>query len=63
MSDHEITMMMIRLGGRFVATLGELWQMGDEVNRRTLKAAFPAYWAQYRDLAERWAAEHPTVTR
>jgi hypothetical protein len=63
MTDHEITEAMLRFGGSFVQHLGQLWRAGDEINRRALKAAFPAYWAQYRDLAERWAAEHPTVTR
>jgi len=62
-TDHEITEAMLRFGGSFVQHLGQLWRAGDEINRRRLKLAFPDFWREYKDLAERWAAEHPTVTR
>jgi len=62
-TDHEITAAMIAYGGSFVKLLGQLYRQGDEINRRRLKTAFPDFWREYGILAERWAAEHPTVTR
>ena len=62
-TDYDISQAMQRFGGSFVKLLGQLWQQGDEINRRRLKVAFPDFWREYRTLAERWAAEHPTVTR
>lgn len=62
-TDYDIAIAMQRYGGSFVRLLGQLWQQGDEINRRRLKVAFPDFWREYKDLAERWAAEPPTVTR
>lgn len=53
MNDYQITEAMIVYGGGFVHKLGWLFRAGDEINRRRLKKAFPAYWQQYAALAER----------
>ena len=53
MSDYEITGAMIKYGGSFVEALGQLHRLGDAINQRRLRLAFPEYWKQYSDLAER----------
>lgn len=50
--DTYVAEAMIRYGGSFVRTLGQLWFLGDENNRARLKAAFPDYWVKYLQLAQ-----------
>jgi hypothetical protein len=52
-SDLEIIDAMEMYGGSFIKALAIAWACADPINRATIKAAFPAYWRQYRDLAER----------
>ena len=49
--DGEIIVAMYGYGGSFVRALAEAWQRADPINQAKLRAAFPEYWAQYRDLA------------
>ncbi len=51
--DYAIANAMIRYGGSFVATLGQLWLKGDPENRRRIQATWPEYWQQYREMAAR----------
>ena len=57
MTDHDITEAMIRFGGSFVKALGQLYRLGDEINRHRLKLAFPDFWREYQDMAERLVAD------
>lgn len=50
-TDYEIIDAMIQYGGGFVAKLGHLFHYADPANQARLRAAFPEYWAEYRDLA------------
>jgi len=52
MTDYQITAAMMTYGGSFVSTLGKLFRMADERNMAKLKAAFPEYWDEYRELAQ-----------
>lgn len=56
-TDGDVTVAMYVYGGSFVSALGALWRLADDDNRARLKAAFPEYWAEYRDLAERKATK------
>lgn len=49
--EWETTEAMIRFGGSFVRALGQAFRVADAANTARLKAAFPEYWAKYRDLA------------
>jgi len=51
LTDFEITNAMYVYGGSFVSALGTLWRLADDDNRARLKAAFPEYWVEYRELA------------
>ncbi len=51
--DAYVAEAMIRYGGSFVRALGQLWFMGDELNRTKLKVAFAEYWIKYQSLAAR----------
>lgn len=56
MSDftaYEITEAMIQYGGGFVSGLGCLYRQADMSNQAKLVAAFPEYFAQYREFAAR----------
>lgn len=55
--EYEVTEAMIRFGGSFVQQLGRLFRSADEQNTARLMAAFPEYWAEYRDLAVRMRAK------
>lgn len=50
-TEYEITDAMITYGGGFVSGLGRLFRAADVVNQAKLKAAFPEYWEQYREMA------------
>lgn len=50
-TEYDVTEAMIRYGGGFVSGLGQLYRQADSVNRAKLRAAFPDYWEQYRELA------------
>lgn len=50
---YDITEAMIRYGGGFVSGLGRLYRQADASNQAKLVAAFPEYFAEYRDLAAR----------
>lgn len=49
--DYDVWMAMKTYGGSFVQHLGELFLFADSTNHAKLKAAFPDYWAKYRELA------------
>jgi hypothetical protein len=49
--DLRISKAMQQCGGSFVRKLGELIPLADDDNRATLRSAFPAYWAKYRQIA------------
>jgi len=51
-TDYQIADAMKAIGGSFVRTLGQLWFMADLINREKLKAAFPEYWEEYRELVQ-----------
>jgi hypothetical protein len=51
-SDRDIALAMVTFGGSFVAALGAAWTRADAVNAEKIKAAFPEYWEQYRDLVQ-----------
>jgi hypothetical protein len=54
MTDYyDITEAMLTYGGAFVRALAAAYRVADIANQRRLKDAFPEYWAEYRDLAER----------
>ncbi len=50
--DQEITEVMTTYGGPFVKKLAELYRLGDPVDKRKLREAFPEYWAKYALIAE-----------
>jgi hypothetical protein len=56
MDDEHVLAAMERYGGTFIQRLAACWRVADDVNRETLKAAFPAYWTQYAELVERQRA-------
>jgi hypothetical protein len=43
MSEYEIVEAMIRYGGSFVKSLGQLIRQADSDNKRKIVAAFPEY--------------------
>ena len=49
--DYAITEAMITYGGSFIASLGRLFRLADDVNQARLKVAFPGYWREYRAIA------------
>jgi pyruvate/2-oxoacid:ferredoxin oxidoreductase beta subunit len=57
MTDDDVIAAMERYGGSFIHALAQCYRAADDVNRRVLRAAFTAYWAQYAELAERQRAE------
>ena len=50
--DFDVTETMIKFGGSFVKTLGQLFRMADGDNKTILKNAFPKYWKKYSEIAE-----------
>ena len=56
-TDYDVADAMILYGGNFVQTLGHLFQRGDADNQARVKAAWPEYWAEYRELARLKAAQ------
>lgn len=52
-TDYDITDAMITYGGGFVSGLGRLYRQADAVNQALLKAAFPHYWKEYREVVAR----------
>jgi hypothetical protein len=50
-TNYEITDAMMTYGGAFVAGLGLLYRKADGSNQLRLKAAFPEYWREYREIA------------
>lgn len=52
MDDEPVLAAMERYGGSFIQALAVAWRRADDSNRLVLKTAFPAYWAQYADVAE-----------
>jgi hypothetical protein len=54
--DEHVLQAMERYGGSFIRALAVCWRRADDTNRRVLKGAFPTYWAQYADLADRHRA-------
>ena len=59
--DYYIPEAMIRAGGGFVKSLGQLYRIADLENQQILKTSFDLYWDDYRKIAlenwERWQAE------
>jgi hypothetical protein len=53
MTDDDVLAAMERYGGSFIYALAQCFRRADEDNRYVLRAAFPTYWAQYAELAER----------
>jgi hypothetical protein len=53
MDDEPVLEAMERFGGSFIQALAACYRRADDGNRGTLKTAFPTYWAQYAELAER----------
>jgi len=49
-TDYQIADAMKAIGGSFVRALGLAWFAADLINREKLKAAFPEYWEEYREL-------------
>lgn len=50
--DYDVAIAMTQYGGSFVQALGRAWQRADTVNGDKLKAAFPEYWDEYRELVQ-----------
>lgn len=55
-TDYDIVQAMQTFGGSFVQKLAVAYQFADSTNRARLTAAFPEYWARYRELARMKAA-------
>ena len=51
--DLKVIQTMIRFGGSFVSNLGKAALAADPNNLQRIKDAFPEYWKQYTDMAER----------
>ncbi len=47
--DLEVMAMMKKYGGGFVSALAEAAYRADGENLRRIKAAWPEYWAQYKE--------------
>lgn len=48
----DVANAMIAHGGSFVSALGEALLRADVTNAVTIYVAFPAYWNEYRGIAE-----------
>ena len=51
-TDYQIADAMKAIGGSFVRLVGQAWFAADLINREKLKAAFPEYWEEYRELVQ-----------
>ena len=51
-TDYDIVLTMMHMGGSFAKHLAEAWYCGDTANQARLKSAFPELWEEYRGLAE-----------
>jgi uncharacterized protein YegJ (DUF2314 family) len=51
--DWQIVAAMARYGGGFVQSLAKCFNLADADNRARLKLAFPEYWRQYSEIAEK----------
>ena len=52
-TEWEIAEAMVQYGGGFVSQLGKLFRAADVDNKKRLVAAFPDYFDQYREIAQR----------
>lgn len=50
-SDYDITKAMLMFGGSFLRKLAAAYCAADPINQDKLKAAFPEYWAEFREIA------------
>jgi hypothetical protein len=60
-SEWEIKEAMRIFGGSFIQQFARLYDAADPVNQARLRAAFPDYWEQYRQITE--ARREPPVAR
>jgi hypothetical protein len=51
-TDYDIVGVMYTHGGSFVTMLSDLWRLADDDNRARIKATWPEYWAEYRELVQ-----------
>lgn len=51
--DIEVFEAMEKYGGSFVKALATAMARADAINLAKLKAAFPEYWQQYSEMAEK----------
>ena len=51
--DYKVLEAMRIYGGSFVVALSEAFRRADRVNFYKLKKAFPEYWKQYSEMAEK----------
>lgn len=49
-TDDDIADAMLAYGGSFVELLAALWRQADPENRARIKASWPEYWNQYKEL-------------
>jgi hypothetical protein len=53
LTDYDVIEAMVRYGGSFVRSLGQLYRQADADNQRRLREAFQEYFTEYRDIALR----------
>ena len=55
MTEYEfgVVEMMTTQGGSFVKALAECFHCADSINFQKLRNAFPEYWKQYAEIAEK----------
>lgn len=51
LDDRDVARCMNNHGGSFVSKLGAAALAADPVNLKTIRDAFPAYWASYHKMA------------
>jgi len=49
----DVAEAMIKYGGSFVSSLGKALRQADHININKIKSAFPEYWKQYSDMAQK----------
>lgn len=51
-TDRDVARTMVEYGGSFVSKLGAAALAADPTNLRTIREAFPEYWANYLRMAQ-----------
>lgn len=51
-TDRDVARTMVEYGGSFISKLGAAALAADPTNLRTIREAFPEYWANYLRMAQ-----------